>query len=283
MITKEKITDFIVITLAAISVAISIYFFLLPSKVSVGGVSSIAQIVSYLVPLSVSTLSMMMNAILLVIGFVLIGKEFGIKTVYSALLIPTTLAVLERICPNNSSILNDQFLDAITYIGFSSVGMAILFKRNASSGGLDIVGKIMNKYLHMELGRAIGLCGIAVALSSAFVFDKKTVVLSVICTYISGVVLDHFIFGSTIKRKVCILSRKQEEILDFILNELHSGATKYHSYGAYSDEQHVEIVAIVDKHEYGKLMTFIQKTDPDAFVTIYAVNEMMYKPKVIGK
>lgn len=283
MITKEKITDFLVITLAAMLVAVAIYFFLLPSQVSVGSVTSLAQVMSNIVPLPVSTLSMMMNMVLLAIGFVLIGKEFGVKTVYSALLIPATLGILEKICPNNVSILNDQFLDAITYIGFSSVGMAVLFNRNASSGGLDIVGKIMNKYMHMELGRAIALVGMAVALCSALVFDKKTVVLSVICTYISGVVLDHFIFGSTIKRKVCILSHKQEEILDYILNELHSGATKYHSYGAYSDEKHVEIVAIVDNHEYSKLMSFIQKNDPDAFVTIYAVNEMMYKPKVISK
>lgn len=277
----EPLWDFLVITIATALVSIAVFFFMIPSNVSVGSVAALAMVLANFVPLSVATLTMIMNVALLILGFLLIGKEFGIKTVYTATLMPTLMGVLEVLFPNNQSLTNDQTLDVICYCVLVALAQAILFIRNASSGGLDIVGKIMNKYLHMEFGKAVGLVGMAVALSAAFVYDAKTVVLSVLGTYFNGLVLDHFIFGTTIKKRVCIISQKEEEMLQFILHELHSGATTYHAYGAYSETKRTEINTIVDKNEYQKLMNFIRKTDPDAFVTVYAVNEMMYKPKVI--
>lgn len=174
----------------------------------------------------------------------------------------------------------DQTLDTICYCVLVSVGIAMLFNRNASSGGLDIVAKLLNKFFRMDLGRAMSFSGMAVALSSALVYDKKTVVLSILGTYFNGLVLDHCIFGSTVKKRVCIISEKEEEILSFILYNLVSGATTYKAYGAYSGEEQVEINTIVDKNEYRKLMNFVTKTDPKAFITVYAVTEMMYQPKV---
>lgn len=156
----------------------------------------------------------------------------------------------------------------------------MLFNRNASSGGLDIVAKLMNKFLHMDLGNAMSVSGMVVALSSALVYDKKIVVLSVLGTYLNGIVLDHFIFGFNLKKRVCIVSQKEEEIRSFILHELHSGATIYEAYGAYKLEPRREIITIVDKNEYAKLMTFIEKVDPAAFVTVYTVNKIIYRPKV---
>jgi len=277
----EPLWDFLVITIATALVSIAVFFFMIPSNVSVGSVAALAMVLANFVPLSVATLTMIMNVALLILGFLLIGKEFGIKTVYTATLMPTLMGVLEVLFPNNQSLTNDQTLDVICYCVLVALAQAILFIRNASSGGLDIVGKIMNKYLHMEFGKAVGLVGMAVALSAAFVYDAKTVALSVLGTYFNGLVVDHFIFGTTIKKRVCIISQKEEEMLQFILHELHSGATTYHAYGASSETKRTEINTIVDKNEYQKLMNFIRKTDPDAFVTVYAVNEMMYKPKVI--
>lgn len=277
----EPLWDFLVITIATALVSIAVFFFMIPSNVSVGSVAALAMVLANFVPLSVATLTMIMNVALLVLGFLLIGKEFGIKTVYTATLMPALMGVLEILFPNNQSLTNDQTLDVVCYCVLVALAQAILFIRNASSGGLDIVGKIMNKYLHMEFGKAVGLVGMAVALSAAFVYDAKTVALSVLGTYFNGLVVDHFIFGTTIKKRVCIISQKEEEMLHFILHELHSGATTYHAYGAYSETMRTEINTIVDKNEYQKLMNFIRKTDPDAFVTVYAVNEMMYKPKVI--
>ena len=278
---KEKVIDFLMITLGTAIVSAAVFFFMMPSNVTVGSVAGIAMVLSYYVPFSVATLTMIMNIGLLVLGFIFIGKEFGAKTVYTAMLMPSIMRVFEMVFPENQSLTGDQTLDVVCYCTLVSVGMSMLFTRNASSGGLDIVAKFMNKYLRMELGKAVSLAGMAAALASALVFDKKTVVLSIIGTYFNGLVVDHFIFGTTVKRRVCILSKHEKEILDFILHELHSGATKYHAYGAYSDVQQTEINTIVDKNEYIKLIKFITKVDPDAFVTVYKVNEMMYKPKVI--
>lgn len=278
---REKIWDFVVITFATALVAIAVFFFMMQSNVTVGSIAGLAIVLSHFVPLSVSMLTMIMNVVLLLVGFLLVGKEFGIKTVYTAMLLPTMMGILEFLFPNTTSLTGDQTLDVVCYCCLVSLAQAMLFVRNASSGGLDIVAKIMNKYLHMELGKAVGFVGMISALASALVFDAKTVALSVLGTYFNGIVVDHFIFGSTIKKRVCIITEKEEEILDFILNDLHSGATKYHAYGAYSDAKRIEIITIVDKNEYLKLMNFITKTDPDAFVTVIAVNEMRYKPKEI--
>ena len=275
----DKIIDFVMITVGITIVAAAVFFFMVPSGVSVGSITALAMIFARYVALSISTLTFIMNVALLIFGYLFIGKEFGIKTVYCALLLPVILRVFEVLFPNNVSLTNDQTLDVVCYICVVSIGQAMLFVRNASSGGLDIVGKFLHKYFHMELGKAVALAGMVVALLSVCVSDLKTVILSVLGTYFGGIILDHFIFGTTIKKRVCIISKKENEILDFILNELHSGATKYHAYGTYSDSQYTEINTIVDKNEYLKLMNYITKVDPAAFVTVYAVNEMRYVPK----
>ena len=279
MKATDRIIDFIMITLGTAVVAAAVFFFMIPSNVSVGSIAALAMIIDRHVTLSIATWTLIMNVALLIFGFVFIGREFGAKTVYTALLMPVIMGIFEVIFPNNQSLTNDQTLDVICYICVVSIGQSILFVRNASSGGLDIVGKFMNKYFHMEVGKAIGLAGMVVALSSILVYDLKSVILSVLGTYFGGIILDHFIFGTTIKKRVCIISKKEQEILDFILHELHSGATKYHAYGTYSDTQYTEINTIVDKNEYLKLMNYITKVDPSAFVTVYAVNEMRYIPK----
>jgi uncharacterized membrane-anchored protein YitT (DUF2179 family) len=137
----------------------------------------------------------------------------------------------------------------------------------------------MNKYLRIELGKAMSLAGMLVALSSALVYDKTTVVLSILGTYFGGLLIDNFIFSLNIKRKVCIISPKLEEITQFILHDLHSGATLNEIIGAYDNEPRREVIAIVDNQEYRKLMEYLKKTDPTAFVTVYSVNEVNYKPK----
>lgn len=275
----DKIIDFIMITVGVVIVAVAVYFFMVPSNVSVGSITALAMIFARYVPLSIATLTFIMNVALLAFGCVFIGKEFGAKTIYCALMLPVVIGIFEVAYPNNASLTNDQTLDVVCYICVVSIGQAMLFVRNASSGGLDIVGKFINKYFHMEVGKAVALAGMVVALLSILVSDIKTVILSVIGTYFGGIILDHFIFGTTIKKRVCIISKKEPEILNFILHELHSGATKYHAYGTYSDTQYTEINTIVDKNEYLKLMNFITKVDPTAFVTVYAVNEMRYIPK----
>ena len=229
---------------------------------------------SNFVPMPLSAITMILNVVLLIIGFITCGREFGVKTIYTSIMLPVFLGLFEQIFPDFESMTGSQELDVLCYILVVSVGLSILFNRNASSGGLDIVAKIMNKYLHMDLGRAMSLSGMCVALSAALVYDKKTVVLSILGTYFNGIVLDHFIF------RVCIITKKEEELRNFIIHELHSGATVYEAYGAYNMQKRNEIITIVDKTEYQKLMNFINREDPLAFITVYNVSDMRYQPKV---
>lgn len=279
MLNKRNLREFFNITIGTIITAAAVYFFMYPSHVTVGSAAGLALVISEFVPMPASMITMIMNVGLLIIGFLLIGPEFGAKTVYCAVLLPACIGVFELLFPNFESMTGDPLIDVICYILLVGVGLSQLFTANASSGGLDIVAKLMNKFLGMDLGKAMSASGILVALSSAFCYDKKSVVLSVLGTYFGGIVLDHFIFGLDIKRKVCILSPKYEEITDFILHELHSGASHYDLYGAYDGSVRREIVTIVDKHEYRKLMDYVHKADPKAFVTVYSVNEVRYQPK----
>lgn len=275
----ENGKEFLIITFATAITAAAVFFFLMPSKLSVGSISGLAIVIANFVPLSVSAITMIFNVVLLVLGFLLIGKEFGAKTVYTSIMLPVMMGALEALFPNYTSVMGDPFLDMVCYVFSVSVGLAILFNHNASSGGLDIVAKLLNKYLHVDLGSAMSGGGMVVALSSIFVSDIKIVILSALGTYINGIVLDHFIFGFDMKKRVCIISQKEEEIRQFIIKELHSGATIYEAIGAYDFERKREIITIVDKNEYAKLMTFIEKTDSEAFVTIYTVNKIIYRPK----
>ena len=279
VVTPDNLKEIAVMTIAVGIIAAAVYFFLIPSQTSISSISALAIIIAHYVPLHVSTVTMILNVVLLLIGFVTCGKEFGAKTVYTSILLPLYLAVFEHVFPDFESLTNSTELDVLCYILVVSFGLSILFNMNASSGGLDIVAKIMNKYLHMELGKAMSLSGMCVALSAALVYDKKTVVLSILGTYFNGIVLDHFIFDNSIKRRVCIITEKEETLRQFIINDLHSGATMYEAIGAYNFEKHNEIITIVDKSEYQKLMNFINREDPKAFVTIYNVSSMQYQPK----
>ena len=268
-----------ILTAAVAIIAAAVYFFLVPSHTSVSSISGLGIVLSNFVPLQLSAITMILNVVLLIIGFFTCGREFGVKTVYTSVMLPLFLGLFEIIFPDFGSMTDSQELDVLCYVLVVSVGLSILFNRNASSGGLDIVAKIMNKYLHMELGKAMSLSGMCVALSAALVYDKKTVVLSILGTYFNGIVLDHFIFDHNIKRRVCIITKKEEELRQFIVHDLHSGATIYEAIGAYKMEKRHEIIAIVDKGEYQKLMKFINQEDPKAFITVYNVSNMRYQPK----
>ena len=276
----HSLQDFAMITFGTAIVAAAVFFFLVPSKLSVASISGLAIVLENYIALPVSGITMILNLSLLVVGFLLVGREFGSKTVYTPILLPTFIWVLERLLPNYTSIMQDPFLDMICYIFVVSIGLAILFNRNASSGGLDIVAKLLNKFFRMDLGTAMSGAGMVVALSSGLVYDAKTVVLSILGTYLNGIILDRFIFGFTIKKRVCVISEKEEEIRQYIIRNLHSGATIYQAQGAYHLEPKKEIITIVDKNEYLKLMNFLDKVDPNAFVTVYDVNKIIYRPKL---
>lgn len=273
------IRDMAVITFATFIVAVAVFFFMMPNNLAIASIAGLAVVLQNFIPLSVATISLIFNVGLLIIGFIFVGREFGGKTVYTSVILPIFVGIFEKLFPKYNGLTGDPFLDMICYIFIVSIGLSLLFNHNASSGGLDIIVKILNKYLHIDKGKAMSIAGMLVSLSAIFAYDTKTVVLSVLGTYLNGIILDYFLFGTNIKKKVCILSRKNEEIKKYILKNMHSGATLYKVIGAYNNEEHEEVVAIVNKREYGVLMQYIRRTAPDAFVTVSTINEVMYKPK----
>lgn len=278
-----NLKDFVIITFGAALAAAGIFFFMIPSNVSIGSGSALAMALASYIPLPISVLSLAINVILLIIGFLTIGTEFGAKTVYASIVVPLCMRVLEILFPNFQSLTGDPLLDVICYVLVVGWAMAVLFSCNASSGGMDIVAKIIHKYCRIELGKAVSISGIAVALIASLCsknVDAKLVILSVVGTYFAGIMVDNFIFGMNIKRRVCIISPKLDEIVNFILYDLHSGASLNELTGAYDKVQRKEVITIVDKNEYRKLMAFVRKTDPKAFVTVYSVNEIRYQPKI---
>ena len=276
---KAVIRELVIMTAAVAIVAAAVYFFLVPSHASVSSIAGLGIVLSNFVPIPLSVITMILNVILLIIGFLTCGKEFGAKTIYTSIMLPVFLGLFEKIFPGFTSMTDSQELDVLCYILVVSIGLSILFNMNASSGGLDIVAKIMNKYLHMVLGKAMSLSGMCVALSAALAYDKKTVVLSVLGTYFNGIILDRFIFDHNVKRRVCIITEREEELRQFIIHDLHSGATIYESIGAYNMQKRNEIITIVDRSEYQKLMAYINRLDSKAFITVYTVSDMKYQPK----
>ena len=277
--TKRTIKEYAMITLGTVLISAAVYFFMIPANLCPGSAAALGMLLGNVIPLPVSMITLAINLALLAIGFLFIGPEFGGKTIYSSVLMPVIMRVYEIVIPEFTSINGDPVVDMLCYILLVGMGLSLVFHANASSGGLDIVGKLMNKYLRIEMGKAVAIPGMVVALSSVLFYDVKSVILSVIGTYFSGIMVDYFIFGMSQKRRVCILSAKTDEIVQYILHELHSGASLYPVEGAYEKTGRTEVVAIVDKQEYTKLMSYLQKVDPKAFITVYSVNEVSYVPK----
>lgn len=190
-------------------------------------------------------------------------------------MLPVFLFVFEKIVPNNKSLTGDILIDTICYVLVVSVGLAMLFNANASSGGLDIVAKIVNKYLHVEIGKAMTITGMCVAVSSILVYGTKEVILSILATYVNGIVIDNFIGGFNRRKRVCILSDHYEVVQKFITEELNRGVTLYTAMGGYNKTERIEVVTILTQNEYGKLLEYLHTVDMRAFVTVSTVNEVI--------
>lgn len=280
---KKMLKEYGTITAGVFVVALAVYFFLMPSNVVVGSLAGLIMVIAEFVPLKISVLTFIANAILLGIGFLLVGKEFGAKTVYCSVLMSVYLAIFEILFPNFTSFTNDQFLDALCYLVVVSLGLALLFNANASSGGLDIVAKLMNKFLHIEMGKAMAIAGMVTAATSVLVYDSKSVVLSILGTYANGIVIDSFIDGFNKRRHICILSKEHEKIQRYIVDELKQGVTLYKAIGGYSNDEKIELVTILDRTSYAKLLQFVHSVDENAFMTVSTTNEIIGRWNIKNK
>lgn len=272
---KFDVREYLIITVGVLITAAAVYFFMIPGKIVVGSLSGLVLVLSNFIPLPISVMTFVLNAVLLIIGFIFIGREFGAKTIYTSILLPAFLGMFEIIFPNQPSLTEDIILDTLCFVLVVSVGLAMLFNVNASSGGLDIIAKLLNKYFHIELGKAMTIAGMCTAISSIFVYDKKTLIISILATYFNGIVLDHFIDGFHVRKRVCILSEHYPEIQKFIMQKMHRGVTLYQAWGGYDNREKVELQTILTRPEYGELMNYIHEVDPKAFITVSMVSEVI--------
>lgn len=275
METKISLRDFIVMLAGMFLMSAAVYYEMMPNQLVLGSLSGLVMVLANFIPLKISTLTFFLNVILLIIGYVFVGKEFGVKTVLTSLMLPMYLRIFEIVTPNIESLSGNIVIDLACFMVLISSGQALLFNMNASSGGIDIVAKLLNKYLGFKMGESLTIAGFVIAFTSIFVYDRETLIISLIGTYIYGIVVDRFCDGFRVRKRICILSAKYKEIQEYIVGQLGRGATIYHAYGGFDNTKRMEVVTILEKSEYSKLLAFIQETDSSAFVTVSTVNEVI--------
>jgi len=273
---KKIIKEYILITVGLALVAAGFYFFLVPNDLAVGGVSGLAMIINWYIPgLSIGAVMLVLNVILFIIGFIFIGSSFGVKTIYSSLGLSGMIWVLEKACPMSGSITNDIFLELIFGILIGAVGMGMVFNQNASTGGTDIIAKILNKYFHLDIGKALLIADFFVTMLAGIAFGPKIGMYALLGVIINGFTIDAVIAGMNICKKIEVVSSKGEEIKKFIIEELDRGATLYTAKGAYTNEEKEIITTVLDKKQFIKLKIYIKQIDKKAFIITYNVHEIL--------
>ncbi len=261
-------------TLAMLVAAIGVYYILVPSKLIIGSISGLSIVISTLLggAVKVSTIMLIINAILLILAYFLIGKEFGLKTVYTALIVSPLMDLCAWILPNDQafqggSMMGDPWLDLICFVLILSIAQAILFRINASTGGLDILAKIVNKYTHADIGTSVAVAGACICCTAFLINPFRLVVLGLIGTYINGLMVDFFTASLNRRKRVCIISKDHERLRSFIINDLGRGCSLYDVKGGFTGESSIEIQALLTQTEFADLMKFMSDNDMHAFVT----------------
>jgi len=273
---KKIIKEYILITVGLALVAAGFYFFLVPNDLAVGGVSGLAMIINWYIPgLSIGAIMLVLNVILFIIGFIFIGSSFGVKTIYSSLGLSGMIWALEKTFPMSGSITNDIFLELIFGILIGAVGMGMVFNQNASTGGTDIIAKILNKYFHLDIGKALLVADFFVTMLAGIAFGPKIGMYALLGVIINGFTIDAVIAGMNICKKIEVVSSKGEEIKKFIIEELGRGATLYTAKGAYTNEEKEIITTVLDKKQFIKLKIYIKQIDKKAFIITYNVHEIL--------
>ncbi len=272
--SKKFWVEGLIMTFGMLVAAVAVHFFLIPSKLIVGSVTGLSIVISRLSGLPVDYIIFAINAVLLILSYVLIGKEFGLKTVYTALILAPWLRFLETFFPLKESIMQDPWFDLLCFVLLLSASQAILFKINASTGGLDILAKIINKYLHINLATAVTVAGVAICSTAFLINDVRLVIMGLLGTWINGLVLNHFMTGMSSKKRVCIISKEYEKLRDYIVAEIERGVTLYEVIGGYSNEKMMELEVLLTRDEFARLMKYISKEQISSFITAGTVSEV---------
>lgn len=279
--------ELIIMTLGMLVGAAAVYYFLVPSKLIIGTISGLSIVISALlanigIMVKVSTVIVVINAILLILAYFLIGKEFGLKTVYTALILGPLMDFWDAVYPytkfitdtGQTSVMGDIWFDLLCFVLLLSASQAILFRINASTGGLDILAKIVNKYLHFDIGASVSIAGAVICCTAFAINPFRMVVIGLIGTWINGLVIDYFTAALNKRKRVCVVSKEPERVRAFIIDKLVRGCSLYEVRGGYSGEQMTEVQALLTQNEFSDLMKFIQDNDIHAFITAGNVSEV---------
>lgn len=278
--------DILTILIAMSIAAAAVYYFLMPSKLVVGSITGLSIVISGIfekmgIIVKVSVVVFIINAILLVMAYILIGKEFGLKTAIAALVLAPLIDMWEAICPyekilepGSTSVMGDIWFDLICFILILSASQAILFRINASTGGLDILAKIVNKYLHFDIGMSVTIAGIVICCTAFAINPFRLVVIGLIGTWMNGMIVDYFMMSLNKRKRVCIISAEHERIRDYIINTIVRGCSLYEVTGGYSGQKTMEIQSLLTKDEFCNLMAWIRENDIKAFITAGNVSEV---------
>ena len=272
----KKIKEYILITIGVLLVAFSIEAFLAPNKIAAGGVTGIAIIVNNYVPvLSVGMMMLGMNIILFIVAFIAIGGKFGGKTIYASLSLSGGIWFLEKFYPNQFVITNNLLLASIFGTLISGIGMGIVFNQNASTGGTDILAKILNKFVHTDIGKSLLAVDFIVTISAGATFGADIGMYAILCVIMNGFVIDYVIAGLNVCKEIFIISSKNDIIRDFIVKDLDRGCTMIAGKGGYSGEESFILYAVLGRKEFIRLREYIRDVDKDAFITVSDTHEVL--------
>ena len=278
--------ELLIMTVGMFVAAAAVYYFLVPSKLVVGSISGLSIVISGIfakagIAIKVSTVVLVINAFLLVLAFFLIGKEFGAKTVYTALILGPLMDVWEKIYPytnlcieGTTSVMGDPWFDLLCFVFILSASQAIMFSINASTGGLDILAKIVNKYFHFDIGISVTIAGVIICCTAFAINPFQLVIIGLIGTWINGLIVDYFMASISRRKRVCIISTEHERIRSYIIDVLRRGCSLYEVMGGYTKEKGVEIQSLLTKDEFAALMKYIKDNDIHAFITAGNVSEV---------
>ena len=271
---RESIKEFALITIGIFLVAVSVVYFFEPNNIAAGGITGLAIVINHYIPfISIGPLVLMMDAILFIVALIVLGAKFGAKTIYSSFLLSTSMWIMQTFIPIN--ITNDLILATIFGTLISAVGMAIVFNANASTGGTDIIAKILNKFFHIEIGKSLLIVDFLVTLLGAVTFGINIGLYGLLAVIINGVVIDNIIAGFKTKSEITIISEKNKEISKFILDDLDRGCTFIKGIGGFTGKDTSILYTVLDRNEFIKLKNKIKEIDKNAFITVGEVHEVM--------
>ena len=272
---KELVKEYLMIALGTFITCVGVYYFMVPQDIVTGGVSGLAIVIHHVIPMPISLITFILNAVLLVMGFIFLGKEFGVKTIFSTVLFSFFIYLMETFTPLNGSLTDILWLDLVMAVIISSYGLCIVFNQNASTGGTDILARMFNKYFNMDLGNGLLLADVVVVTGAIFVFGLKTALVGIFGWFLAGLSINYFIDGFNVKKEITITSNHPEEIKNYILHTLGRGLTTYEGKGGYTKENKEVIITVLERNQYSKLRLAIKEIDPTCFMIVRTVHEVM--------